>query len=497
MSIIKKINQLHKRWSTKNIIKKINQLNKNAEHEKIIEIITAIPKDERDTELFSLLARAYNNTRRYDEALDNLMHIREEYIDDALWNYRIGYAYYYKGDKEKAEMHFKKVYDLDNEDADAYNFYMLCTEDKDDGINFEERVNRFWKWFEENEKVISDYIDQKSDMSSEEIIEFVSNGVALISNNLKFNFGGNYEFTFTVESKEYLFYLTPRIVAAMPDKLKNKWKFFPYMLKQDIDDANFVVYNKDLSFKEILVLAEYDEDDNFFNLKFFNEKLNQLNENYAYNAFYVMLEHAVGENIFKLYLLRNIKKSNKKLDGMIELTKLYDFIMDTLKNENDNIITEPINNYIDYDCMPKNNFFREDIFMGNTCYKELISDYADENVKAIVNISKMGARAVYLAYELLDNKDDVYDDENVKKFLDERDKIANELESVMGEKGSGKEIGILLGSAFGILCGYIDLLLYNQDEFIKRAEEVLKKYNYKFKLLRFRQYSEVIKTFNE
>ena len=79
------------------IIKKINQLNKNAEHEKIIEIITAIPKEERDAELFSLLARAYNNTKRYDEALDNLMHIKEEYIEDALWNYRIGYAYYYKG----------------------------------------------------------------------------------------------------------------------------------------------------------------------------------------------------------------------------------------------------------------------------------------------------------------------------------------------------------------------------------------------------------------
>ena len=34
-----------------------------------------------------------------------------------------------------------------------------------------------------------------------------------------------------------------------------------------------------------------------------NKKLNELEEDYAYNAFYIMLEHAVGENIFKLYLL--------------------------------------------------------------------------------------------------------------------------------------------------------------------------------------------------
>ena len=129
---------------------------------------------------------------------------------------------------------------------------------------------------------------------------------------------------------------------------------------------------------------------------------------------------------------------------------------------------------------------------------ELISDYANYNIDAVVNISKMGARAVYLAYVFADNKDNNFEDEDInKKLLDERNKITDELESIMGEKGSGKEIGIVLGNAFGVIGGYIDLLLYNQDEFIKRAQEVLKNYNYKFRLLKFRQYSDIIKTFNE
>ena len=233
-----------------NILEEINQLHKNDEHEKIIEIITAIPNEERSSELFSLLARAYNNIGKYDEALDNLMYIREEGIHDALWNYRVGYAYYYNGDKENAEMYFKKAYDFNNEDTDAYNFYMLCSEDRDDGINFEERVNRFWKWFEENENIISDFIEQKSSMSSEEIMELVSDGVSLISSDLlHFNFGGDHEFTFTIEGKEYLFYLTPRIVAAMPEKLKSKWKFFPYMPKQNVDNFVFRMYDKDFKFR--------------------------------------------------------------------------------------------------------------------------------------------------------------------------------------------------------------------------------------------------------
>ncbi|MEI0703227.1 hypothetical protein R4M05_15400, partial [Brachyspira intermedia] len=75
------------------IIEEINKLHENDEHEKIIEIITAIPKEQRDTELFSLLARAYNNVGKYDEAFDNLMYIREEGIDNSLWNHRVGYSY--------------------------------------------------------------------------------------------------------------------------------------------------------------------------------------------------------------------------------------------------------------------------------------------------------------------------------------------------------------------------------------------------------------------
>ena len=110
----------------------------------------------------------------------------------------------------------------------------------------------------------------------------------------------------------------------------------------------------------------------------------------------------------------------------------------------------------------------------------------------------MGARAAYLVYVFSDNENNDFDDKDInKKLLDERNNITDELESIMGKRGSGKEIGIILGNALGVVGGYIDLLLYNQDEFIKRAEEILKKYNYKFRLLRFRQYSEIIKTFND
>ena len=61
------------------------------------------------------------------------------------------------------------------------------------------------------------------------MVDFISGGVQLISGELNFNLGGDYEFTFTIEGKNYLFYLLPWLVEQMPEQLPRKWHFFPCM----------------------------------------------------------------------------------------------------------------------------------------------------------------------------------------------------------------------------------------------------------------------------
>ncbi|WP_245580640.1 hypothetical protein [Brachyspira alvinipulli] len=69
----------------KKLLEEIEKLHKNNNHEKIIQIIYSMNENERDHHIISLLARALNNIQNYDEALNNLMYIREEAIDDPLW----------------------------------------------------------------------------------------------------------------------------------------------------------------------------------------------------------------------------------------------------------------------------------------------------------------------------------------------------------------------------------------------------------------------------
>lgn len=52
------------------------------------------------------------------------------------------------------------------------------------------------------------------------MVDFISGGVQLISGELNFNLGGDYEFTFTIEGKNYLFYLLPWLVEQMPEQFR-------------------------------------------------------------------------------------------------------------------------------------------------------------------------------------------------------------------------------------------------------------------------------------
>ena len=61
---------------------------------------------------------------------------------------------------------------------------------------------------------------------------------------------------------------------------------------------------------------------------------------------------------------------------------------------------------------------------------------------------------------------------------------------------SGNEIGIVVGRAIGIYNIYIDLIVYDEDEFIKRAKILLAEYDRNFYISKLRKYSEIKNIFD-
>ncbi len=68
------------------------------------------------------LGRAYNNIEEYEKGLEILKSIENEVGDTALWNWRIGYSYFFLEDYTKAEKYFLKVYEQEPDNEKACDF---------------------------------------------------------------------------------------------------------------------------------------------------------------------------------------------------------------------------------------------------------------------------------------------------------------------------------------------------------------------------------------
>lgn len=95
------------------LLQQIEQWNADDEEQKIIDAILKVPEEERTAELTGLLARSYNNQGNYNEAIEQLLSVKEECKEDALWFYRLGYAYYYLNQLDKAQKAFERSLELD------------------------------------------------------------------------------------------------------------------------------------------------------------------------------------------------------------------------------------------------------------------------------------------------------------------------------------------------------------------------------------------------
>jgi len=100
----------------KEILEKIERLNELLKYQEIIDLIEALPTEQLDTELIGELGRAYNNVGNYQKGLEILKSIENEEGNTALWNWRVGYSYFFLKDFISAKKCLLKAYELNPHD---------------------------------------------------------------------------------------------------------------------------------------------------------------------------------------------------------------------------------------------------------------------------------------------------------------------------------------------------------------------------------------------
>ncbi|QNE68779.1 tetratricopeptide repeat protein [Fusobacterium hwasookii] len=100
----------------KELLEKIESLYEMGKHQEIIDLIEALPTEQLDTELIGELGRAYNNVGNYQKGLGILKSIENEEGNTALWNWRVGYSYFFLKDFISAKKCLLKAYELNPHD---------------------------------------------------------------------------------------------------------------------------------------------------------------------------------------------------------------------------------------------------------------------------------------------------------------------------------------------------------------------------------------------
>ncbi|MDR1835379.1 MAG: hypothetical protein LBQ96_06210 [Fusobacteriaceae bacterium] len=346
---------------------------------------------------------------------------------------------------------------------------------------YRERVDFFWKWFQANEEKIHDFIENPKKYDPEQTTAFVGNALDLVfSKSSYFEFGGSHEFSFTTAGEHYLFYLLPYLVSRAPVDLKYEWTFSPYKMGGISKTYGYRKEDAVISIENILLRVGYDEKQNVFYVGFYHEEFAKMEEKAALNMFFVLLDALVGENVVEMYI-GPIERLTKKTGKMFPMYELGPYIEKKLEENKRTFFRSPSDSYSAYEMDPaEEEGLRQDLYAGTTCCIELVEEFYQNKRDMFDDFEKSGAKACFLYYNCANDDPEL--------MLQLREEILDKIsEFVLGEKDSGNEIGILLGTGFGKENAYIDLLLYDEEIFLQEVKPLLRQYDYDFYLADFRE----------
>ncbi|WP_038374959.1 DUF6348 family protein [Brachyspira alvinipulli] len=106
----------------------LHQMHNEGRHHDIIKLILSLPEESLDDDLKGLLAVAYNNTGKFDLAIETLNSLSEETRNHHTWFYKISYAYLGKTDIGNASYNIEKAISIleinkPNISIEEYNYY--------------------------------------------------------------------------------------------------------------------------------------------------------------------------------------------------------------------------------------------------------------------------------------------------------------------------------------------------------------------------------------
>ena len=435
----------------------------NNEFQKIIAEIEALPSEERTPELDSELARAYNNAasaedRAYFEKAIGLLAPHANYFaGDHLWNFRMGYAYYYLDREDRALPYFEAALAALPGDADTKSMIAYCHKDLSLPLfqrPFRIRVQEAWAAFENIEAELRALMDAGSE-HGEELIERCDTALRIAFDDVSFELGkggAKYELILTPEGMRAKLFPLIHFARHAPASVREHWD-----IRVGRTASLGALRTGDYSIEMKDVAVWFTQEGKGIALMVYCEKLLPLlkeDENRAWWMLSTIVDQALGE-IASIRLIHDfdVLDAPREEPSMLltDLPKSLEEAGLSLDSDAEDYLEH---SYLAYERDPQDisdTSWRFDVYTGSTRLPSILSAYTENDATLVDMYHADGIVAGFLAYPLTDALR--ADSEAPLAF---RDAL---MEAVLD--AAGADAVTFLGGATGTDCGYLDFLAWD------------------------------------
>ena len=448
----------------------------NEEYQKIIAELEALPAAERTPELDSELARAYNNAasvddRAYFEKAIALLTPHADYFKgDHIWNFRMGYAYYYLDREDCALPHFEEALAALPGDADTEHMIESCRKMLSLPLvqrPFRIRVQEAWAAFAQAEAGLRALMDSDEDCG-EELIERCDAVLRIAFDDVSFELGkggAKYELILTPEGMRTKLFSLVYFARLAPASVREHWDIHVGRTAS----LGFALRRGDCTVAMEDVTVWFAQEGAGIALTLYCEKLLPLlreDEDRTWWMLSTLVDQVLGE-IASIRLIHDFDVLDApREEPSILLTDLPKALEEAGLSLSDDAEDYLEHSYLAYERDPDTSAetdWRLDVYTGSTRLPSLLSAYM-ENDATLVNMYHADGIAVgFIAYPL---PEDLHG--KSEEILDFRDTLMEAITETAGE-----DAVVFLGGATGTGCGYLDFIAWDLRAVLDAAAHFL------------------------
>ena len=446
------------------LLEQCQRWHENEEYQKIIAELEALPAAERTPELDSELARAYNNAasvddRAYFEKAIALLKPHADYFKgDHIWNFRMGYAYYYLDREDCALPHFEEALAALPGDADTEHMIESCRKMLSLPLvqrPFRIRVQEAWAAFAQAEAGLRALMDSDEDCG-EELIERCDAVLRIAFDDVSFELGKGgtkYELILTPEGMRTKLFSLVYFARLAPASVREHWDIHVGRTAS----LGFALRRGDCTVAMEDVTVWFAQEGAGIALTLYCEKLLPLlreDEDRTWWMLSTLVDQVLGE-IASIRLIHDFDVLDApREEPSILLTDLPKALEEAGLSLSDDAEDYLEHAYLAYERDPDTSAktdWRLDVYTGSTRLPSLLSAYM-ENDATLVNMYHADGIAVgFIAYPL---PEDLHG--KSEEILDFRDTLMEAITETAGE-----DAVVFLGGATGTGCGYLDFIAWD------------------------------------